>query len=209
MWSNLSVKPADLSPVPQQMPVRPDNIIFHLLFTIHDPDVTEIIVLFTLLPSTTINLWTSQSVSLFFIILQVSFEGMAPKSKHSEINKNLFLPPPIDLDQIPLANKNYLISKPKCEFNFSELCSWFRDTFLDQSYDIGLWESNIPLYLFPQIHHFPEFSLECQMHYLPNQIAIVSSSREALFTITAETIDQMMQIPKSESLSPLTIEILT
>ena len=30
-----------------------------------------------------------------------------------------------------------------------------------------------------------------------------------MFTITVETIDQMMQIPKSKSLSPFTIEILT
>jgi hypothetical protein len=134
---------------------------------------------------------------------------MAPKSKHSEIDENPFLPPPVDLDRIPLADKDYLISEPKCEFNFVELHSWFRDTFLDQSDEIGLWESNLPLYLFPQIHHFPEFTLKCQAHYLPNQRAIVSSSGETLFTITPETIDQMMQIPRAESFSPFTIEILT
>jgi hypothetical protein len=134
---------------------------------------------------------------------------MAPKSKSSEIEENLFLPPPIDLDQIPLADKDYLIAEPKCEFDFFELHFWLRDTFLDQSDEIGLWESNLPLYLFPQTYHFPEFTLKCQAHYLPSQRAIVSSSGETLFTITPETIDQIMQIPRADSLSPFSIEILT
>jgi hypothetical protein len=63
--------------------------------------------------------------------------------------------------------------------------------------------------LFPQIHHFPEFTLKCQAHYLPDQRAIVSSSGETLFTITPEAIDQMLQITRAESFSPFTIEILT
>jgi hypothetical protein len=134
---------------------------------------------------------------------------MVPKSKQSEVDENPFLLPPVDLDRIPLADKDYLISEPKCEFDFVELHSWFRDTFLDQSDEIGLWESNLPLYLFPQIHHFPEFALKCQAHYLPDQRAIVSSSGETLFTITPEAIDQMLQIPRAESFSPFTIEILT
>jgi len=58
MRPNLLVKPANLSPVPQQIPIRPDNLVFHHFFTIHDPYVIEIIVLFTFLPSTAINLWT-------------------------------------------------------------------------------------------------------------------------------------------------------
>jgi hypothetical protein len=134
---------------------------------------------------------------------------MAPKSKSSEIEENPFLPPPVDLDRTPLADKDYLIAEPKCEFDFFELHFWLRDTFLDQSDEIGLWESNLPLYLFPQIYHFPEFALKCQAHYLPSQRAIVSSSGETLFTITPETIDQMMQIPRADSLSPFSIEILT
>jgi hypothetical protein len=125
---------------------------------------------------------------------------MVPKSKHSEVEENPFLPPPVDLDRIPLADKDYLITEPKCEFDFAELHSWFRDTFLDQSDEIGLWESNLPLYMFPQIHHFPEFTLKCQAHYLPDQRAIVSSSGETLFTITPEAIDQMLQITRTESL---------
>jgi hypothetical protein len=89
------------------------------------------------------------------------------------------------------------------------LQSWFKDTFIDQSDEIGLWESNLPLYLFPQVHHFPEFALKCQAHYLPDQRAIVSSSRETIFFVTPEAIDQMMQISRAESASPFNLEILT
>jgi hypothetical protein len=37
---------------------------------------------------------------------------MAPKSKQSEIDENPFLPPPVDIDRIPLADKDYLILSP-------------------------------------------------------------------------------------------------
>jgi hypothetical protein len=80
---------------------------------------------------------------------------------------------------------------------------------LDQSDEIGLWESNFSLYLFPQIHHFPEFALKCQAHYIPNQRAIISSSRDVLFFITPEDIDQMMQILRVDYVSPFDLEILT
>jgi hypothetical protein len=134
---------------------------------------------------------------------------MVPKRKKSNAKENPFLPPPVDLDRIPLADKDYLISETMSEFDFSELHSWFRGTFIDQSDEIGLWQSNSPLYLFPQIYHFPKFTLKCQAHYHPNQRAIVSSSRETLFLISPDTIDQMMQVPRVEPRSPLTIEILT
>jgi hypothetical protein len=89
----------------------------------------------------------------------VLFEGivtvMAPKSKQTEGEENLFFLPPVDLDRIPLANKDYLITHTKCDFDFADLQSWLKEVFLDQSDEIGLWESNLPLYLFLQIHHFP------------------------------------------------------
>ena len=81
--------------------------------------------------------------------------------------------------------------------------------FLDQRDKIGLWESNLPMYLFPETYHFPEFALKFQAHYLPGQRAIVSLSRETLFTITPETINQILQIPINDSASSFSIEILT
>jgi hypothetical protein len=134
---------------------------------------------------------------------------MAPKSKKLVVEENPFLPPPVDLNQIPLADKDYLITDTRCKFDLAKLHTWFKYTFIDQRDEIGLWESNIPLYLFPQVHHFPEFSFKSQAHYLPNQRAIVSSYGDTLFSITPRAIDQMMQISRAESCSPLTIKILT
>jgi hypothetical protein len=134
---------------------------------------------------------------------------MAPKSKQVEGEENSFLPPPVDLDKIPLVEKYRLIANKKCVFDFLDLQSWLREVFLDQSDEIGLWESNLPLYLFPQIHHFLEFTLKCQAHYIPEQRVIISSSEEILFLITPESIDQMMQIPIADSASPFNLEILT
>jgi hypothetical protein len=62
--------------------------------------------------------------------------------------------------------------------------------------------------MFPQIHHFPEFTLKCQTHYIPDQRAIVSSTGDVLFFGTPEDIDQMMQISRVESASPFNLEIL-
>jgi hypothetical protein len=134
---------------------------------------------------------------------------MAPKSKQAEREENPFLSPPVDLDRIPLVDKDQLIIDTKCDFDFTDLQSWLKEVFLDQSDEIGLWESNLLLYLFPQIHPFPEFSLKCQAHYIPEQRVIVSSFGEILFLVTPESIDQMMQIPQADPVSPFNLEILT
>jgi hypothetical protein len=81
--------------------------------------------------------------------LQVFFTAMVPKSKKKEAGENPFLPPPFNLDKIPLDEKDHLISDTRCEVDFANLQSWLKDTFLDQSDEIVLWDSNIPLYIFP------------------------------------------------------------
>jgi hypothetical protein len=62
---------------------------------------------------------------------------MAPKTKHVETTKNPFLPPSIDLECVPLADKDYKVTELKYEFNFFELHFWIKDIFLDQSDEIG------------------------------------------------------------------------
>jgi hypothetical protein len=143
------------------------------------------------------------------VFIASTIAEMAPKSKQEKGEENPFLPPPVDLEKIPLVDKDRLIANTKCNFDFSDLQSWLREVFLDQSDEIGLWESNLPLYLFPQIHHFPEFALKCQAHYIPEKRVVVSSSGEILFLIMPESIDQMMQIPRADSTSPFDLEILT
>jgi hypothetical protein len=74
---------------------------------------------------------------------------MVPKPRQAEGEENPFLPPLVNLDKIPLVDKDRLITDTQCDFNFSDLQSCLREVFLDQSDEIGLWESKLPLYLFP------------------------------------------------------------
>jgi hypothetical protein len=138
--------PSDLT-LFSQMDTRPlkFNPISAISHSIHIPCVSRDSFSSTLvMPHPT----TSITTNILFE-LQVLFTEMAPKSKKSKSRENPFLPPPIDLDKIPLANKDHLILDTRCEVDFVELKSWLKDTFLYQSNEIGLWESNLPLYLFP------------------------------------------------------------
>jgi hypothetical protein len=58
---------------------------------------------------------------------------MAPKEKSADISENLILPPLVDLDHIPLEDKDYKITEPRCEIDFFKLHSWLKDNFLDHS----------------------------------------------------------------------------
>ena len=57
----------------------------------------------------------------FLFEIQVFSTVMAPKSKKVEDKENPFLPPLVDLDRIPLADKDHLIIDTRCEFDFAEL----------------------------------------------------------------------------------------
>jgi hypothetical protein len=54
------------------------------------------------------------------------------------VEENPFLPPLVNLNQIPLAEKDYLILEARSKFDFAEIQSWFKDTFIDQSDEIVL-----------------------------------------------------------------------
>jgi hypothetical protein len=49
---------------------------------------------------------------------------MVSKSSQVEGEENPFLPPPIDLDKIPLVDKDRLIANTICDFDFLDLQSW-------------------------------------------------------------------------------------
>jgi hypothetical protein len=84
-----------------------------------------------------------------FVFIAGTVAEMAPNPRQAEGEENPFLLPPVDLDKIPLVDKDRLIADTIFNFDFSYLQSWLTDFFLDQSDEIGLWESNLPLYLFP------------------------------------------------------------
>jgi hypothetical protein len=46
---------------------------------------------------------------------------MVSKTKQKEEEENLFIPPPVDLDKLPLVDKDRLIADTVCSFDFSDL----------------------------------------------------------------------------------------
>jgi hypothetical protein len=67
--------------------------------------------------------------NILFIVGTVA--QMAPKPRPVEGEENPFLPPPVDLDKIPLVDKDRLIADTIFDFDFSDLQSWLREVFLD------------------------------------------------------------------------------
>jgi hypothetical protein len=63
---------------------------------------------------------------------------MAPKAKSVDTFENLILPSHVDLDHIPLEDKDYIIIELRCELDFFELHYWIKDIFLDQSNEIRI-----------------------------------------------------------------------
>lgn len=67
----------------------------------------------------------------------------------------------------------------------------------------------MPKYVAPLTHSAQDLVRLCQKHYEPGQRAIVNADREILFTITAESINQMLQLQYNPQSVPLSIEALT
>lgn len=60
---------------------------------------------------------------------------MAPKFSTT---MNPMLTPPVDLDHISLADRDYNIAETQCEFDLFELRCWFPNKYLDQFDEINL-----------------------------------------------------------------------
>lgn len=97
---------------------------------------------------------------------------------------NPLIPPSIDLDHIPLDDRDYMISETHCEYEMLELYCWLEDKNVDKTDEIRLWELNLPHYIFSLTFHAPEFTRKCQDFYVPSQIVIMTPSGEILFIIT-------------------------
>lgn len=76
---------------------------------------------------------------------------MDPKTKIQDKSINSLIPPSIDLDHIPLADMDYIISETQCDCDFLELYCWLEDKHTYKIDEIGLLESNLPHYIFPLI----------------------------------------------------------
>ena len=72
-----------------------------------------------------------------------------------------------------------------------------------------IWETNLPKYVVPITHPGQDLVRLCQKYYVPNQREIVNADREILFSITAESINEMLQLQFDPKAVPLSIEALT
>ena len=90
-----------------------------------------------------------------------------------------------DLDYLSLVDRDFQIK----DLSFSEsplrIFCRCRDNYLNGLDMIGLWESNLPWYLFPSVHIFLEIIHFFHANYDPNQRAVLSPNQNVLFPITA------------------------
>ena len=107
-----------------------------------------------------------------------------------------------DLDHFPLADMDFQIKDLLLNENPLRIFWRCRDNYLNGSDIFGLWESNIPMYLLPSVHIFPELIHYCHANYDPNQRAILSPSQSVLFLMTAQSINQMLQFQPGQALTP-------
>ena len=110
-----------------------------------------------------------------------------------------------DLDYLPLVDRDFQIKDLVLSENPLRIFCYCRDNYL-KGFDIfGLWESNIPMYLLPSVHIFPEIIHYYHENYDPNQRAVLSPSQTVLFPITAQSINEMLQFQPGQALTPLSM----
>jgi len=63
--------------------------------------------------------------------------------------------PHLDLDNLPVANKDFQIKDTSVLESPLKLYYQYGDQYLNHANKIGLWESNFPKYQFPKVHIFP------------------------------------------------------
>lgn len=76
--------------------------------------------------------------------------------------------PHLDLDHLPLADKDFQIKDTFVHESPLKLYCRYRDQYLNDADKIGLWESNLPKYQFPEVHIFPKNFRYCHANYIPN-----------------------------------------
>jgi len=110
-----------------------------------------------------------------------------------------------DLDYLPLADMDFQIKDLRLSENPLRIFCHCSDNYLNGSDIFGLWESNLPMYLLPSVHIFPELIHYCYAKYDPNQRAVLSPSQNVLFPITAQSINEMLQFQPGQALTPLSM----
>jgi len=116
--------------------------------------------------------------------------------------------PHFNLDHFSLADRDFQIKdtialEPLLKVHFQS-----RDRYLNHANEIGLWESNLPKYQFPQVHIFSKIVHMCYAYYIASHRTIMSHDQKVLFTIITESINEMLQFQLGPKLTPLSIRDL-
>lgn len=120
---------------------------------------------------------------------------MPPKGKEVAEIPNPLVHPHVDFHHTPLVGRNCKIIETSSQFDLYEIYCWMEDQLINQTDEIGLSDSLLPHYIFPQIHRAPEFVRKCHEYYDPSQRTIISSIGEILCLINVESIEKMLQAP--------------
>ena len=113
-----------------------------------------------------------------------------------------------ELDYLPLAGKDFQIKDLTTDYNHLQAFCQIRDSFLSNSNIFGQWESNLPMYFLPSIHVFPYIIHQCCASYDPVHRAVMSPSQTFLFSITTESITEMIHFHSIEPLAHLSMGFL-
>ena len=111
-----------------------------------------------------------------------------------------------ELDYLPLIDEDFQIQD--LGFDESPRLSFCRcrDEFSKGQDLIGLWESNLPRYLIPSVHIFPEIIHYCHANYDPARRAVIAPNQSVLFPITPQAINAMLNFESDQELAPLSME---
>ena len=101
--------------------------------------------------------------------------------------------PHCDLDYLPLTDKDFQIKDLETNKSSLKVYCQCRDNYMNACNTIGLWESNLPRYMLPSVRIFPDIIHQCQANYNPTLRAIMSPNQTILFTITADSINEILQ----------------
>lgn len=110
-----------------------------------------------------------------------------------------------DSDYLPLADKYFQIKDLNFDDSPLKFYCKYQDNYLNHSNNIGLWESNVPKYQFPYVHIFLDMVHQCHANYNLNLRVVMSLDQIIFFTITAESINEMLQLQFEQNLTPLSI----
>lgn len=97
-----------------------------------------------------------------------------------------------DLNYLPLAARDFQIKDLPGDENHLKTFYQIRDSYLSNSDIFGLWESNLPMYFLPLVHVFPDIIHQCCANYDLVHRIVMSPSQTVLFSITTESINEMM-----------------